>query len=158
MKFSTLIWLTSLVLASYSGYSQQEDINWLSFDELEDSLAIHPKKVFIYFHADWCAYCKKMDHVAFQDARIIAKLNQDYYAVKMNVETKDTLQFGGAFFYNTEIGKKRNPTHDIPLLLASRKGRPFSLPATIVLDTKFHVLSRYFEYISPKKMLNILFE
>lgn len=74
----------------------------------------------------------------------------------MNAEAQDTIHFGGDIFYNRELGKKRNPTHEIPLLLASREGRPFSLPAIVILDENFQINQRYFEYLSPKKLLKLL--
>lgn len=135
---------------------QKKTINWLSFEQLEDSLAVKPKKVFIDFYADWCAYCKKMDEAAYKDPRIISTLNTDYYAVKMNAETTSTVTFDGQVFENKQAGKKRNPVHEIPLLLASRKGVPFSLPAVVVLDESFQIVGRYFEYLSPKRMAAIV--
>jgi hypothetical protein len=74
----------------------------------------------------------------------------------MNVESRDTVHFGGVQYLNREHGIKRNPVHEIPLLLASRKGEPFTLPAVILLDEAFHIRNRYFEYISPEKMKEIL--
>lgn len=135
---------------------QKQQVNWISFEQLDDSLAVKPKKVFISFYADWCVYCKKMNKVAFKNPDVINVLNSEYYAVKMDSETKNTIEFEGRAYTNKEIGKNRNPIHQIPLLLASRKNRPFSLPATIILDKTFKVTQRHFEYLSTKKMLNIL--
>ena len=159
MRLSKHIFIYFLLLGFYSItslHAQKEKINWISFEQLDDSLAVKPKKVFISFYADWCSYCKKMDKVAFKDSEVISMLNSEYYAVKMNAETKDTIVFEGRKFINAEVGKKRRPTHQIPLLLASRKGRSFSLPAIVVLDENFQVTSRQFEYLSTKKMLTIL--
>ena len=138
--------------------AQEDEIRWLGFEQLEDSLAIKPKKVFIDFYADWCAYCKKMDKAAFKDSKVVSKLNDDYYAVKMNAESTDSIQFGGEWFINEQLGKSRNPTHQIPLLLASRENRPFSLPAMVLLNENFEVTDRHFEYLSPKQLLSILSE
>ncbi len=134
----------------------QQRVNWISFKQLEDSLTIQPKKVLISFYADWCAYCKKMEKATYSNPKIIALLNKEYYAVKMNAETSDTIYFGDQKFINKQLGKSRNPTHEIPLLLASRKNKKFSLPATVILNKNFTVKQRYFEYISPKKMQEIL--
>lgn len=144
------------LLYSHNILAQKDQINWISFEQLDDSLALKPKKVFISFFADWCSYCKKMNKVAYKNPKVISILNSDYYAVKMNVETRDTISFEGKNFVNAEYGKKRRPTHQIPLLIASRKGRPFSLPATIILDANFRIRNRQFEYLSTKKMLEML--
>ena len=51
---------------------------------------------------------------------------QTMKAEKMDAESTETIVFGGDSYSNSELGKKRNPTHEIPLLLASREKRPFS--------------------------------
>jgi len=138
--------------------AQHNEIKWMTFEQLEDSLAIKPKKVFIDFYADWCVYCKKMQEATYNNPAVIAKLNTEYYAVKMDAESTVSITFEGQMYKNKEYGKKRNPVHEIPLLLASRDGLPFSLPAIVILDENFQITNRYFEYVSPKRMLKILEE
>ena len=154
-KGSYLLLLVMLCLLAPL-YPQKESVRWMDFGQLEDSLAQRPKKVFIDFYADWCAYCKKMDRAAFRDAAVVAKLNAEYYAIRMNAETTDTITFEGRQYINRDFGKKRNPVHEIPRLLASREGVPFTLPAIVLLDESFRVKRRFFQYIPPKRMLEIL--
>ena len=142
----------AIFLFTTKAVGQDTAINWLDFEQLEDSLRLKPKKVFIDFYADWCAYCKKMDRAAFRDPEIISVLNRDYYAVRMNAESTDTIVFGGERYINREVGKKRKPNHEIPLMLASRENYPFTLPAIVILDEKFAITARYFEYMSPKQL------
>ncbi len=143
-------------ITSISLQAQNKAINWLTFGQLEDSLSVKSKPVFIAFYADWCAYCKKMDEAAYKDPHIISILNTQYYAVKMDSEAPDNIIFDGQIFENKQLGKTRNPVHEIALLLASREGIPFSLPAIVILDESFMVSKRYFEYLSPKRMLSFL--
>lgn len=151
-----LVFISLFTLTSGTTYSQSKDeIQWIGFEQLYDSLSVHPKKVFIDFYADWCTPCLKMDEVTFKDQRVILKLNKDYYAVKMDVETTDTIVFGQQRFTNKRV-KRRNPVHDIPLLLASRKGAPFSLPALVVMDSSFTAQARYFQYLDAEQLLSIL--
>ena len=146
-----------LIMAS-SVFSQAEKtVNWLSFEQLNDSIQVQTKKVFIDFYADWCAPCIKMQKEVFTDSLIIEILNKDYYAVKMNVETKDTISFGEQTFINERI-KKRNPVHQIPLLMARQKNKPFSLPALVFLDERFQATSRYFQYLNVVQLSKILLE
>lgn len=152
LVFFLLLNLTVPQLAT----AQETSINWLTFEQLEDSLAIQPKKVFISFYADWCVYCKKMDVAAFKNKEVVSKLNKHYYAVKMNAQTQDTIVFEGTTLTNRFIGKSRNPIHDMALLLASREEQPFSLPAMVVLNEKFQIKARYFNYLSPKALQEVL--
>ena len=147
--------LVMLVMVSTVFSQSEKAVNWLNFEQLEDSLQVQPKKIFIDFYADWCSPCIKMQKEVFTDTLIIDLLNQDYYAVKMNVETKDTIYFGNQVFINKRLNK-RNPVHQIPLLMARRKNKPFSLPALVFLDEKFEATARYFQYLNVKQLSKIL--
>ncbi|QOW10240.1 DUF255 domain-containing protein [Kaistella flava (ex Peng et al. 2021)] len=132
-----------------------EKIRWISFNQLNDSLQVSPKKVFVNFYADWCVYCKEMERTTFKNDEVIKELNGNYYAVKMNIETDEEIIFGNQTFINKRI-KKVNPVHEIALLLASRKGKPFSLPAYLVFDENFVARSRYFQFLDAPALLKIL--
>lgn len=158
MKTSRLI-ITILLLyfstaISINGQST-EKINWISFNQLNDSLKVQPKKVFVNFYANWCVYCKEMDRTTFQNKNVIKQLNENYYAVKMNIETEEKIIFGGQTFVNNRI-KKVNPVHEIALLLASRKNKPFSLPAYLVFKGNFEAEARYFQYLDVPALLKII--
>lgn len=133
----------------------KQEVKWLSFEQLDDSLKVNPKKVFVYFVADWCQVCKAMDKSVFIDSSVISILNKDYYAVKMNIESSDTITFGNQMYVNERL-KMKNPIHQIPLLMASRKDKQFSLPAMVFFDEKFDAISRYFQFINAEKFVNIL--
>lgn len=145
-----------ILFNSFSLIAQTEDVKWLSFEELELALKEEPKKVFIHFYADWCRYCKKMENVVYTKSYIEKELASNYYAVKFNVESQDTIHFGGKDFINKNLGKKRLVYHEIPELLASRPNESIELPTLVFLDEEFNIEKRYFTYLSPKQFLSIL--
>ena len=130
-------------------------VEWLTFEQLSDSLQTKPKKAVIDFYADWCAPCLKMQQDVFTDQKILTVLKRDYYAVRMNVETRDTIHFGNQTFFNKRA-KRRNPIHEIPLLMASQKNKGFSLPAIVFMDQNFKATARYFQYLNVEQLLEIL--
>ena len=149
--------LLVMVLFASSQLRAQDvpSVRWMSFEQLSDSLSVKPKKVFIDFYTGWCTYCRKMDKVVFTDPEVVKELNDDFYAVRMNAESRDTIYFEGQAFINDQLGKTRNPVHQLAQLLATRDGQ-FAPPALIILDETFTVKNRYFEFLSSKKMLRAL--
>lgn len=154
MKSRFLLIIALLLFLDVPAQEGQK-INWITFNQLNDSLAIHPKKVFVAFYADWCVYCKEMDRTTFQDDEVTKELNENYYAVKMNIETDEKIVFGGQTFLNKRSNKP-NPVHEIALLLASRKNKPFSLPAYLVFNEHFEAQARYFQYLDVPALLKVI--
>ncbi|MDT0294430.1 thioredoxin family protein [Mesonia ostreae] len=107
-----------LILVLFLGWflplkAQQKDaIQWKTWPELEQAFKKEPKPVFMFFHAKWCAYCKKIQREVFSNIEVIQKINKEYYAVEMDVERTDTIQFDGIEFVNRQPLKKRNGVHD----------------------------------------------
>ena len=145
----------SFFLCAPLSAQKAESVCWLSFEELEDSLAVKPKKVFIDFYTDWCSYCRKMDKVVFTKPEVIDVLNEQYYAVRFNAETDSPITFSGQLLINDQVGESRTPMHQIAQLLALREGR-FVAPTLVLLDETFKVTYRYFEYMDSKKLLKAL--
>lgn len=139
-----------------TAFAQDEIIQWISWSQFETALIEKPKPVLVFFHADWCAYCKKIKRNAFANKDVVQRINEDYYAVEMDVESKDSIVFAGVTFINSQSKTKRNGIHDLPLLLASRKNKPFSLPATLLFDADFKMKARIFEYYTSKQLLRKL--
>lgn len=156
MKKSILITVIVALLSVQDFSAQKQKINWLTFEQLEDSLRISPKKVFLFFYADWCEYCKKMEKVGFTKPDFIQAINTNFYAVKMNAESRIPISFDGRIYRNKNVGKSRNPNHELALLLASRKNYPLTLPATILLNEEFRITEQYFTYLAPKKLIEIV--
>ncbi|UIR56237.1 thioredoxin family protein [Sphingobacterium sp. SRCM116780] len=132
---------------------QAQEVNWISFPQLSDSLKINPKPVFIFFYTDWCSYCRKMENEVFSNAEIIKELNNKFYPVRFNAESKDEFLFEGQLLKNSNP-KSRNSIHEIAQLLAARK-QGYSFPTTIILNKNFEVTHRNFSYLSSKKLLSL---
>lgn len=47
------------------------------------------KKAFVFFHADWCKYCKKMEAGAFTNKDIISYLNDNFISIEVDTDTEE---------------------------------------------------------------------
>ncbi len=150
--------LISILLMTGSLQAQEQNepaINWLSFEQLSDSLETQPKPVLIFFHTDWCSYCKKMLGETFHDQKVIEKLNSEYYAVEFDAESVDTVSFDGVSYVSELKSKRTGKYHPLASILMGSKNRAV-FPTTIILDTDFSVKFKKFNYLSIKQLLNIL--
>src|SRR5580698_4599715 len=77
-----------------------EEIHWItSIDELQAKMQQNPKKVYMDVYTDWCGWCKKMEATTFQNPDLITYMNNNFYAVRLNAERKDTIRFQGKEYY-----------------------------------------------------------
>lgn len=68
-------------------------IQWMSFEEAMKLNQTKPKKIFIDVYTEWCGWCKRMDATTFKDSAVVKYFKENYYAVKLDAETKDSLHY-----------------------------------------------------------------
>jgi thioredoxin-related protein len=119
------------------------DINWLTLDEAKVKSKAKPKKIILSFNTDWCNSCKTMIKSSFKNGKTTKFINENYYAVKMNPESPDTVFFHDKKFYkNLQNGNFNNFFNYITA------GKPI-LPTTVFLDENMQLISAVPYYISP---------
>ena len=109
--------------------SADKDIKWLSLDEAILKNQKNPRKIFIDVYTNWCGWCKVMDKQTFTDPQIIDYINNKYYAVKLNAETKDTIFLWNKMYIYVPKGPRGN--HELAVELLSGK---MSYPSIVFLD------------------------
>jgi len=89
MKTAISILVTCLFA---SATLRAQEIHWMDFEALDNALQKEIRPVVLYFHTDWCAYCRKMERQVFTKKEITTLLNEHYYAVKMDAESRDRVR------------------------------------------------------------------
>jgi len=74
------------VLLTHSSVVSSQEIQWHTYNDGMARGKFENKRVFIHFWAEWCAACKTMEKNTFSDPTVIAALNQDFIAVKVNAD------------------------------------------------------------------------
>jgi hypothetical protein len=83
---------------SSEGHYDPNGVHWMSFEEAVKLNDANPKRIFIDTYTGWCGWCKKMDASTFKDTAVIKYMNENFYAVKLDAETKDTINFRDKHF------------------------------------------------------------
>lgn len=121
-------------------------IKWMSFTEAVSLSEKQPKKIFIDVFTKWCGWCKRMDATTFDDPSVSAYMNQHYYAVKLDAETKDTIRFQDKVF----VFKPEYKSNEIAVSLLNGQ---MSYPTVVYLDEKFSMLGPSPGYQTKEQLL-----
>jgi thioredoxin-related protein len=71
-------------------------IHWITdINELQAKMKANPKKVYVDVYTGWCGWCKKMDATTFENPDLIKYMNNNFYAVKLDAERQDAINFQG---------------------------------------------------------------
>ena len=73
-------------------------IRWMNLDEVQTAMKAEPRKVLIDVYTGWCGWCKRMDATTYESPDVIKFINQNFYAVKLDAERKDSLRFAGKMY------------------------------------------------------------
>ncbi len=140
----------SFLPVSANSYPAAESVAW--FDSLDDAFRMarqNHRPLLIDVYAPWCGWCKIMHSRTYSSPVIAAYINQKFYAVRLNAETKDTLTFQGQR-YTYKAEHRANE-----LAYALLTGR-MSYPTTVFMNEKAEVLSPVKGYLDVPTFSKVL--
>lgn len=108
-------------------------IRWLS---LQDALAANkenPKYMYMTWYTNWSTPCNVMLHNAFADEYIARFMNEYFYCVRLDAQTRDTL------FWGKQYVNENKPHRYHQMILALLEGKLF-FPAHIYFDKEGQII------------------
>lgn len=105
-------------------------LNWIDLATAQEISNPEDKLFIVDMYTEWCAWCKRMDERTFSNPEVRAYLDEHFYVVKMDAETKDPLTFKGKTYEWQAGGRNGINT----LALEMMNGRQ-SYPAMVYLDS-----------------------
>ena len=104
----------------------KEKVHWLTVAEAQVAYAKNPKPILVDVYTSWCGWCKVMDKETYGNEKIVAYLNQHYYAIKLDAERRDSVIWNGKKYgYN-----RRARVNELALYLTNGQ---ISFPTTVFL-------------------------
>lgn len=138
---------------SYADFAQgnTKGVRWLTIQEALKLYQKAPRKFYIDVYTDWCGWCKRMDQTTYKDPVIAKILNNKFYPVKFNAESKEPVNFAGKVFVNT--GNSSRSPHQLAIALL--QGR-MAYPSVAYLNEKLQLLTSVPGFFTAQNLEPIL--
>lgn len=149
--FITAILLTALPITAFSQAEVPVKVRLYTIEDVEKLSKTAPRKVMVDVYTDWCGWCKRMDAETFNHPVIAAYINQHYYPVKLNAESKESITFRGQVYKFVQNG----PGGYNELAAGLLNGR-LSFPSIAYLNEKLELLGAVPGYRAPRDLEPLL--
>ncbi|MFT3680730.1 MAG: DUF255 domain-containing protein [Ferruginibacter sp.] len=130
MQKVTLYFITAILVLFVSSFSpsKKDKIKWLNITDLQTEYSKNPRPILIDVYTDWCGWCKVMDKETYSNDKVVTYINEHYYALKLDAESKDSIIWAGKKFgYNPD-----NRANDLAVYLL---GGQMSYPTTVFMPS-----------------------
>lgn len=124
-----------------------ESIKWYNIEEAQKLSDSVPRRIFIDFSTSWCGWCKKMDAETFANPVIAKYMNANYYCVKFDAESRDTITFNGQKFFNRGAVNTRS-AHDFAVTVLHGQ---LSYPSYAIFNKARTSITIMQGYMTPDK-------
>ena len=135
-------------------FSQDPDhglVSWLDFKEAQEKNKQVQKPFLVDIYTDWCGWCKHMMKTTYSNPAMANYINTNFYPVKFNAETKDTIEYNGKIY--KPLSKEPKTPHELAVKFL---GSSLSYPSTIFVTNNFEYSLLTQGFMEEKKMEPIL--
>lgn len=137
---------------TYTEFSDHSLVNWISFDEAYIKCKKNPRPIMIDIYTTWCGPCKMMSSQTFNNPDIANYINTNFYAVKFDAESKDSVKFDNYVFVSTDPANSKAPHQ----FAASILDNQLAYPSIVFLNNQIQRLDILKGFMPPKSFEPIL--
>ncbi len=144
--------LFGILTLNYFAQNENEGlVKWISIKEAQEKIKTVPKPIILDIYTDWCGWCKHMMKTTYSNPGLAEYINTNFYPVKFNAETKDTIVYDGKTYKSTS--KEPKAPHELAIKFL---GERLSYPSTMFITNnyQFNLLTQGF--LEDKKIEPIL--
>jgi thioredoxin-related protein len=121
-------------------------VHWVTFSEAVELQKKNPKPIMVDVYTSWCGPCKMMSANTFGNENIAKYLNDNFYPVKFNAETFDSVSFNGYVFKNKNAPGTNRPVHDFAVSILDGK---LLYPSIVFLNEQIQRIQVVTGYYQP---------
>jgi thioredoxin-related protein len=96
--FLFILALIVITSGSFIKAPKEASVHWLTFEEAQIAYKNNPKPFLIDVYTSWCTWCKTMEKETYSKDSVANYINEHYYAIRLDAETKDTIVWRGTKF------------------------------------------------------------
>ncbi|MDX2067520.1 MAG: DUF255 domain-containing protein [Haliscomenobacter sp.] len=130
--------------------SQSVTLNWVSWEEAVELNKKEKKKILLDVFTYSSSWCKKMDNETFSNTYLAKYLNDNYYLVKLDAESKEPMEYKGKEFRFVRTSKGGH--HELVEELL--RGH-LSFPSLVFLDENMEMIQPIPGYRDAEELLMI---
>lgn len=151
-KFKIVVLFFSLlVLIKVNAQDNHGLVKWLTFKEAFEQNKKQPKPFLIDVYTDWCGWCKHMIKTTYSNPGLAQYINNWFYSVQFNAETKDSIEYQGKWYYNK--GTTARATHELAIKLLDNK---LMYPTTLFANPNANFMLNTQGFLDEKKIEPLL--
>jgi len=149
MKKSYLVYVFICLPALLSGQDYA-----LTFEKADTLMREEARPLLIFLHAPWCRYCEAMKGLTFKNREIQQMLEEDFYFVSFDGESREKVVFGGQSF-GFEPSGAGTGTHQLARQLGEVEGR-LTYPTLVFVDPEYRILFSWNAFLPPDQLKEVL--
>ena len=133
------------------------EIDWIRLEKAKRYAEKYNKNILIFFYKEHCPYCEKMKKETLSDNRVIDLINSNFFPVKIDSRTKDTIIYNGVAYGNQqpESSGRHDWRHDFYAEVAAftrNNESQITTPTIVLFNSKFEKI-KSFPGQQPKELL-----
>ena len=134
----------NILLVSFN-FPNKAKVHWLSIADMQLAYKKEPKPILVDVYTSWCGWCKVMDKQTYGKEKVANYINEHYYAVRLDAESKDEIEWNGKKYGFNTMYKSNQLAID--LLYAQ-----MSFPTTVLLPSLDGSPAPFAGYLTAKEI------
>jgi len=154
MKQLVFCLLLSSPFFCFSQGSTKTEIDWIPLQKAKEYAKKYNKNILIFFYKPECDFCEKMKKETFSDSEIINLINTNFFPVRINGYTKDTIEFNRVVYRNEqpESTGRHDWRHDFYFEFGRYKDGVIT-PTISIINSKYKKITQFTGFKSKPQLL-----